>query len=312
MGWRPLALGFGTFWVAACASILGIDDGIPRGADGGDGAPLPEAHVDVQPEAQPACDPSAPFGTPVALSSLAAMAFQAQPRLLPAELAVYFERTVVDAGNDLLTAQRAQADAAFGMATSIPELDTPSNEEDPTLSPDGLRIFFTSDRPGGLGAYDIWQASRNATTDAFSTIALTANVSSTQDERHTYYVPGALYFASSRTSSYHIYRAAEQSGGFASPLLVAELSSSGFDYCPVVTTDELRIYFASDRGSDAGANQVWTSVRSSTAQPWPTPTPVSELDAFGSVIPSWISDDGCRLYISSDHSGTWDMYVTSK
>jgi Tol biopolymer transport system component len=307
MRWRLLALGLIASSVVACAAILGIDDGIPR--DGGSDAAL-DVQADARVEAA-SCDLSAPFKAPVALSSLNTPAFEAQPRLLPDERTVFFERVVVDAGTDLFTAVRAVASASFGAPTPLTELDTPNNEGDPTVSPDGLRIFFASDRPGGLGANDIWQAVRDAASSPFGIIALTPNVSSTQDELQTYYVPGALYFASNRSTTYHIYRAAELSGGFASPLLIPELASQTFDGCPVITTDELRIYFTSLR-SDAGSYQIWTSVRVTSSQPWPTPTLVSELASFGNAVPSWISPDGCRLYLSSDQSGNEDMYVASK
>jgi hypothetical protein len=295
--------------VAACAAILGIDDGIPR--DGGTDVAADMLQPDVAKETAPACDLTAPFKTPVPLTSLNTPGFEAQPRLLPDERTVFFERSVVDAGVDLFMATRVSAAATFGAPTPITELNTASNEYDPSVSPDDLRIYFMSDRPGGLGFYDIWQAERDASTLPFGTIALTPNVSSTQDEAHTYYVPGALYFASNRSTTYHIYRAAELSGGFASPLLIAELASASYDGCPVVTPDELHIWFTSTRG-DAGVDQIWTSVRASSSQPWPTPTLVTELVGMGNAIPSWISPDGCRLYMSSDKSGSWDMYVASR
>ena len=309
--WRVLALGLvGTASVAACATILGIDDGIPR--DGGN--PPADVATEVPVEAAPPrCDPTAPFQTPVPISELNTPALEAEARLLPDELSIYFERNIVDAGNQIFNATRATAPGTFSPPNPVTELNPVGfDQESPTLSPDALRIFFTSDQPGGLGAYDIWQADRDASTSPFTDIALTPNVSSTQDDRETYYVPGALYFTSTRGTNYHIYRAAELSGGFASPLQVTELASPGNDLNPTVTPDELRIYFASNRTDGGSSYQVWTSVRTTTSQPWPSPTLVSELASFVNGFPSWISADGCHLYLWGDASGNDDVYFSTK
>src|SRR6266511_4331926 len=46
-----------------------------------------------------------------------------------------------------------------------PPLNTQFNDTYPILTADGLTIYFTSDRPGGLGGDDLW-VSRRESTDA--------------------------------------------------------------------------------------------------------------------------------------------------
>lgn len=48
-------------------------------------------------------------------------------------------------------------------------VNSPSNEFAPSISADGLSIFFDSDRPGGLGSFDIWVAMRATTSESFGT-----------------------------------------------------------------------------------------------------------------------------------------------
>lgn len=45
--------------------------------------------------------------------------------------------------------------------------DTPANEFDPAFSADGRRVFFFSNRDGGLGGDDIWQVDFDPRTAAF-------------------------------------------------------------------------------------------------------------------------------------------------
>ena len=47
------------------------------------------------------------------------------------------------------------------------ELNTPSNDGCPIESPDGLRIYTATNRPGGLGGIDIWMAQRPSTDSPF-------------------------------------------------------------------------------------------------------------------------------------------------
>jgi Tol biopolymer transport system component len=41
-----------------------------------------------------------------------------------------------------------------------PEINTESFDQQPSISADGKTLFFSSDRPGGSGAFDLYMASR--------------------------------------------------------------------------------------------------------------------------------------------------------
>ncbi|RKX34846.1 MAG: hypothetical protein DRP64_19735, partial [Verrucomicrobia bacterium] len=43
----------------------------------------------------------------------------------------------------------------------LKQLNTEFDELGPALSADGKHLYFYSNRPGGLGGYDIWVARRN-------------------------------------------------------------------------------------------------------------------------------------------------------
>jgi hypothetical protein len=55
----------------------------------------------------------------------------------------------------------------FGDASIVRELTSGGREWLPTLSADGLTIYFASTRAGGLGDYDIWVATRGSKTGTF-------------------------------------------------------------------------------------------------------------------------------------------------
>jgi Tol biopolymer transport system component len=49
-----------------------------------------------------------------------------------------------------------------------PVINSPSNEGNPTISNDGLTLYFASNRPGGVGGNDIWVANRESLDSPWS------------------------------------------------------------------------------------------------------------------------------------------------
>jgi len=63
--------------------------------------------------------------------------------------------------NDLWVSQRAGVDAEWGPPMNLGFLiNSGANEAAPHLSRDGHYLFFTSNRPGGLGSNDLWVSRR--------------------------------------------------------------------------------------------------------------------------------------------------------
>ena len=96
-------------------------------------------------------------------------------------------------------------ESPWGQAQKIDEingnssqLNTPSLDGCPIQSPDGLRLYMASNRPGGLGGLDIWVARRSSTTAPYGApVNLGEPVNSAADD----FCPtpvrgGGLYFVS--------------------------------------------------------------------------------------------------------------------
>jgi hypothetical protein len=78
-----------------------------------------------------------------------------------------------------------QPDGTWGPATLVTELSSTSQDNRPNLRPDGLEIFFYSNRPGGPGGNDLWTATRASTDAPWSTpVSLSATVNTTASEAH--------------------------------------------------------------------------------------------------------------------------------
>ena len=64
-------------------------------------------------------------------------------------------------GADLFVSTRQSKNEPWGVPVAIPGLaNTPTSEVAPTISHDGRTLLFWSDRPGGLGGFDLWVSTR--------------------------------------------------------------------------------------------------------------------------------------------------------
>jgi Tol biopolymer transport system component len=97
-------------------------------------------------------------------------------------------------------------DGTFGLARSVPELNTAANEIGISVRFDGLEAFVVSNRPGSLGI-DVWTATRPTVLDPWSVPTNLALVNSVAEDlwpdiasdRET------LYFMSNRAGGFGVF-----------------------------------------------------------------------------------------------------------
>src|SRR5262249_6398405 len=116
-------------------------------------------------------DPAAMFGAPVLLSNVSRPSvYDASPWISGDGLRLVFASMNGPLSmTALFEATRPDRTVMFGAPVLLAPLDLDSSNEDtPTLSPDGLEIFFTSDRPGGTGQFDVYTSRRPALDQPFA------------------------------------------------------------------------------------------------------------------------------------------------
>jgi hypothetical protein len=317
---QDAASGDATSGSDASSDVIG-SDAIPPSADAGE------------------CNLSAPFGSPKLITELDTMTANEQTaRLTHDELTIYFqEQPIFDAGPaddagdggdagrpplQLMTATRAQVSDPWGTAIALStEIETDANDSDPSVTADNLTLYFASDRAGSTGsagATDLWVATRTTTTGEFGSVNNVGSLNTPSDESEPYVMPdgATIYFRSKRSGNYALYRATTSgTSAFAldnSGLFDGINAAGGIEELPAVTLDELTVYFASDRVGGSGGRDIWKATRTTLNDAFGNPTNITELNTASIDEPSWISDDGCRIYVSSTIGGTADLYVASK
>jgi Tol biopolymer transport system component len=102
------------------------------------------------------------FGTSQVLANLNTSATDGHPVLSHDGLTIYWSSNRTDVGTqggtDIWMATRPTAAGPFVVPMLVPQLNSPKNESLSWISPDGCMVLLQSDRDGGVGLQDIYQA----------------------------------------------------------------------------------------------------------------------------------------------------------
>lgn len=152
-----------------------------------------------------------------------------------------------------------------GQWTSAEEL--PFNSEDystghPTVSPDGKKLYFVSDMPGGFGETDIYVVDI-LENGAFSEPKnLGGAINSDTKEMFPYVTENSLYFSSNRPMGYgglDVYKSDGSDETFAGAMNLGEpINSNRDDFSYIVDASTGKGYFASNRKGGKGDDDIYS------------------------------------------------------
>ncbi len=145
-------------------------------------------------------------------------------------------------------------DSNWVLLGSLPFNDTSYNCTHPALSSDGTTLFFSSNRPGGMGGYDIW---KSTWTDSMwsEPINLGSAINSSGQEVFPTFINERLYFSSNRGVFGGLDIYAYNSERETIEPLQPPLNSSSDDF-GLVSSDRLKTgYFSSNRSS---VDAIWS------------------------------------------------------
>ena len=277
----------------------------------------PAADADLAADAAGSgCDRAQAFGPAVPIPSLDPDGgVEGTVRLLPDELEGYYGSDRGDVGGPtrLYRVTRAALGAPFSAVAldAHDSSDAGLSQADPIPSSDDAVLVFR--RTGrGLGGV-LFVATAAGATDT-GVRELTELHTGAGEVQPFLQVGGdELYFSSRRTGNGDIYRATRAGTTFSAVTLVAAVSDAAAEEGdPVISPDGLTLYFRSDRPADNAGFTIWMASRAAAGDAFGAPVQVPAVSSAGAEGPSWLSVDGCRLYLSSDRSGTNEPYVASR
>ncbi len=225
-----------------------------------------------------------------------------------------------------LAAEVANADFVFGTPTNLgTTVNSSANDAGPSISADGLSLFFHSERSGGVGGADIWVTTRPTKDDEWGP---PVNLGQTVNSSSLDLCPGIsadgmmLFFASNRPGGYGQRDIFVTTRPTVSDLwgtavnLGPTINSSSGDRSPSISADGLTLLFDSFRPGGSGGRDILVMTRETTDDDWGAPvnlgptinTPSHEGDPT-------LSADGLWLFFHSNRpggSGGNDLWATTR
>ncbi|MFB0552629.1 MAG: LamG-like jellyroll fold domain-containing protein [Phycisphaerae bacterium] len=201
--------------------------------------------------------PDADWGEPVKLGPAVNTSItEWDPSITADGLELYFSRAenLQGQGEDLYVTFRDTTDDEWESTESLGEtVNSSSKDAFPSISADGLSLYFRSDRPGGEGGADLYVTTRLTRNDAWGE---PVNLGPT-------------------------------------------VNSSSDDFAPSVTSDGLSLIFSSKRpGMYSNYADLWITTRRTTSESWQEPINLGPIINTDDVDFASISHDGTTLFLS--------------
>ncbi len=287
----------------------GPDGSTPDGG-GGDGGPTGR------------CVPTGEFGAPVLVDLGTGAGEDLSARLSPDENTVILSSTR-PGRSKWTTVQASRSGAGFGnpLQVFLTGETAGYDELNPTMTGDRRLVIF-----GAAGFNDagdpfrgrvLYYATSSTTPGTFGKPLPLLGGSYTEDDADPYLLPDgrALYFTGTNGGRREILRMSAQSpdaGGSLYGTPEGILADATVQYvAPVVTQDELTL-FVSQGDGDANRWDVTILTRSSTLDRFANPRKLDAVNSTFFDVPTWISPDGCALYLTSRRSGQMRTYVARR
>ncbi len=147
---------------------------------------------------------------------------------------------------------------------SLPFNSTDFSIANPCITPNGQRLYFSSDMAGGYGSFDIYYSDKQADGTWSNPANLGSNINTEGSEIFPYWHEQSktLYFATDGLAgfgAFDIFYTTMKTNGFASPKNMGlPINSERNDYSFLLNADGSFGYFASDRKGGLGGMDIYS------------------------------------------------------
>ena len=264
------------------------------------------------------------FGTPTEVPNVNSPSREFNQSISADGLSLFFNsnRPGGLGGIDMWVTTRETIDDSWGNPVNLgPTINTPDNDWGPSISADGLTLYFDTRQPGVSGAIDdIWVATRETTDDDWGNlVSLGPTVNSSSDDCYQCISADGLelYFSSNRSCGYGNYdlwvtTRETTDDPWGNPAnLGPTVNSSGYEIDPGISADGRILFFtigASNCGSRCGygGTEIWMTRRATVSDPWDEPVNLgSTVNSSAFEDYSNISADGSTLFFRYSQSGRY-------
>lgn len=215
-------------------------------------------------------------------------------------------------GGEIYSATRATVDSLdFAEVTAVAPVNTVDTELTPSLSFDGLRLYFAR---GTDPMREIYVAARNTTSDSFGSPSLVGAISTpgfSEILPRERFDGLEIFFTSVRSPSLfdvYVARRTVVTNPFDTPALVTELNTDLDESPGGLSSDGLTLTIASKRTGSLGGQDVWTATRQNLDSPFTAIANEAGINSSFNEIDPTLSADDRELLFASDRSGQVELY----
>jgi Tol biopolymer transport system component len=210
---------------------------------------------------------------------------------------------------DLYVVTRASRTDAWGNVTSLTVANSNSNDENATFAPDGLTMWFTSDRSG---IYRIYRTTRSAVGAAWTAPAIVSELTTQLTGPMLTKQGTELFMSEGPANNFYLVRSTYDGSTFSTPAVIAELATTPTRGFSGVSPDGLTLAYEGQRT----AYEVWYETRSSIGGTFGAEVRFSDMnDGNANEDPEW-AYDGTELFFASNRTNVagniFDLFVMTR
>jgi peptidoglycan-associated lipoprotein len=215
-------------------------------------------------------DPKGQWSTPVLLETgnvINTEANEGNPDVNSKYNQMYFTRCSNDKGTlqgcKIMVSRRAGRNWGEAKALDLGG-DSTTVFGNPSISPDELTLFYSSNLPNGKGGLDIWMSTRKSANDVFGkAINLGSVINTPGDEMFPFMRNDTtLYFSSNGhpgMGGLDIFRSTFSNGEWTKPVnMQVPINSAGDDFAIVFNPEEDKGFFSSNRKGGRGSDDLYS------------------------------------------------------
>ena len=201
------------------------------------------------------------------------------------------------------------------------------NDQQPALSPDGLSLYFVSNRPGGMGGgLDLWVTQRDSLEDPWQAPVPLPSLNTAASETTPSFAGAGhlLFFSSGRlggcgsTDIWVSFRAHKRDDfGWEAPVhLGCTVNGAGPDEGAAFVEDDddqagATLYFHNFKPGGVGQGDIWASTMNADGT-FNAPVNVVELNSAVNDLKPTVRRGGGEIIFNSARSGNFDLWVATR
>jgi hypothetical protein len=211
--------------------------------------------------------------------------------------------------SDIRVSRRQTKDDRWGFSVNLGTVvNSTADDLHPSISADGLSLYFSSNRAGGSGLFDLWLTTRETKDSPWGNpVNLGSTLNSSGRDICPCISPDGLelYFSSNRDDStvWKIWVAKRQTTDdpWGTPVSLGSNINSGSESWPNLVFNGLMLFFSSDRSGGYGSSDIWFTTRETTDGPWAEPRNLGPaINSSHAENGSTLSHNGSIFYFSSN------------